>query len=128
MKIDNEIAEVEKAMETIQPLLYQAYSASAAIKLLGDAQKNAVLRRLSVVIADNASLIITENKKDLDLMPDTDPKKDRLLLNINRINDLTNSINDIAALPDPTGKLLLESTTANGLQIQKKTVPLGVVG
>ncbi len=115
-------------MESIQPLLYQAYKASTFIKALNDQQKKDLLHRLSAVIAENIPAIIEENKKDLDRMPDTDPKKDRLLLNETRIKDLSTSINDVAALPDPTGVLLLESTTANGMSIQKKTVALGVVG
>ena len=115
-------------MESIQSLLQQAYQATRSIKLLTDVKKQELLRRLAVVLVEHSAAIIAENKKDLDLMPDTDPKKDRLLLNEARINDLATSLNDIANLPDPTGKLVLESTTANGLHIQKKTVALGVVG
>jgi len=115
-------------MESIQPLLQQAYQATRSIKLLTDVKKQELLRRLAVVLVEHSAAIIAGNKKDLDLMPDTDPKKDRLLLNEARINDLATSLNDIANLPDPTGKLVLESTTANGLHIQKKTVALGVVG
>lgn len=115
-------------MESIQHLLYEAHQASTSIKLLGDDRKKALLNRLAVVLSKNHEVIISENKKDLDRMPDTDPKKDRLLLNDARIADLCTSINDIAALPDPAGQIILESTTANGLFIQKKTVPLGVVG
>ncbi len=115
-------------METIQHLLQQAQQATRSIKQLTDAKKQELLHRLSVVIVEHTANIITENKKDLDRMPDTDPKKDRLLLNEARIKDLASSINEIAALEDPTNKLLLETTTANGLNIQKKTVALGVVG
>jgi glutamate-5-semialdehyde dehydrogenase len=115
-------------MESIQPLLIEAHKATRSINSATDQQKQEVLRRLSNEIIAYTQLIIDENKKDLDRMADTDPKKDRLLLNEARIKDLADSLNDIAALPDPTGKLLLESTTKNGLEIQKKTVPLGVVG
>ncbi|RKR83905.1 glutamate-5-semialdehyde dehydrogenase [Mucilaginibacter gracilis] len=115
-------------MESIQHLLYQAHKASTAIKLLEDDKKKALLKRLAIILSENHALIIEENKKDLDKMPDTDPKKDRLLLNDARIADLCTSIKDIAALPDPAGQIALEHTTANGLFIQKKTVPLGVVG
>jgi len=115
-------------MESIQTLLIEASKATRSINSATDQQKQDVLRRLSNEILAYTALIITENKKDLDRMPDTDPKKDRLLLNEARIKDLAGSLNDIAALPDPTGKLMLDSTTKDGLQIQKKTVPLGVVG
>jgi len=115
-------------MESIQSLLIEAHQATRSVNSATDQQKQDVLRRLANEIIAYTQLIVTENKKDLDKMPDTDPKKDRLLLNEDRIKDLANSLNDIAALTDPTGKLILESTTKNGLQIQKKTVPLGVVG
>ncbi len=115
-------------MENIEHLLIQAHQATKSINSAPDQLKQDVLHRLAQWILDYTDLIITENKKDLDRMPDTDPKKDRLLLNPVRIKDLADSLRDIAALPDPTGKLLLESTTKNGLHIQKKTVPLGVVG
>ncbi|MEO6523687.1 MAG: glutamate-5-semialdehyde dehydrogenase [Mucilaginibacter sp.] len=115
-------------MESIQHLLYEAHQASTSIKLLDDERKKTLLNRLAVTLSENHEHIIAENKKDLDRMPDTDPKKDRLLLNDARIDDLCTSIKDIAALPDPAGQIILESTTANGLSIQKKTVPLGVVG
>ncbi|MBW4889487.1 glutamate-5-semialdehyde dehydrogenase [Mucilaginibacter sp. HMF5004] len=115
-------------METIQPLLQEAQQATRSIKLLTDAKKQQLLHRMAVAISERAADIISENKKDLDRMDDADPKKDRLLLNAARIKDLASSINEVAALPDPTGQLILESTTANGLHIQKKTVALGVVG
>jgi len=115
-------------MESIQALLIEASEATRSINSATDGKKQEVLHQLAQEIVANTELIITENKKDLDRMPDTDPKKDRLLLNEARIKDLATSLNDVANLSDPTGQLLLESTTKNGLQIQKKTVPLGVVG
>ena len=115
-------------MESIQHILQQAQQATRSVKLLTDVKKQQLLHRLAVVIAGNTALIIAENKKDLDRMADTDPKKDRLLLNESRIAGLASSINEVAALPDPTGKLMLETTAANGLNIQKRTVALGVVG
>jgi len=115
-------------MESIQALLIEAGEATRSINSATDGKKQEVLLKLAQEIVANTELIISENKKDLDRMPDTDPKKDRLLLNEARIKDLATSLSDVANLPDPTGQLMLESTTKNGLQIQKKTVPLGVVG
>jgi glutamate-5-semialdehyde dehydrogenase len=61
-------------------------------------------------------------------MDDSNPKKDRLLLNHSRIQDLVDGLNSVAQLSDPTGKILSEYTTDKGLNIQKISVPLGVVG
>ncbi|GEP93371.1 glutamate-5-semialdehyde dehydrogenase [Chitinophaga terrae (ex Kim and Jung 2007)] len=115
-------------METIQPLLAKAQQASVAVRTLPDAQKKALLLQLADVLVEHTSNIIAANKKDLDRMADEDPKKDRLLLTETRIRDLAGSLKDIAALPNPADVLLLERTLPNGLQVQKKSVPLGVVG
>jgi len=115
-------------MESIQSLLEQASQATIAVKLLSDEKKAAILQALAAKIREKAATIIIENKLDLDRMPDTDPKKDRLLLNRFRIEDLANSVEEIATLPDPSNRLLSEKVLDNGLLVQKITVPLGVVG
>jgi glutamate-5-semialdehyde dehydrogenase len=115
-------------MQTIQPLLEKAQQAGVSIRTLPDEKKQALLLQLAAVILDHSDAIVAENKKDLDRMPDEDPKKDRLLLTDTRIRGLASSLEDIAALPDPANVLLLERRLDNGLQVQKKTVPLGVVG
>lgn len=115
-------------MESIQSLLEQASEATIAVKLLSDDRKREVLIALATKIRENAATIIIENKLDLDRMPDTDPKKDRLLLNASRIEDLAKSVEEIATLPDPSNRLLSEKMLDNGLLVQKITVPLGVVG
>ena len=115
-------------MQTIQPLLEKAQQAGVSIRTLPDEKKQALLRQLAAVILAHSDAIIAENKKDLDRMPDEDPKKDRLLLTDTRIRGLASSLEDIAALPDPANVLLLERHLDNGLQVQKKTVPLGVAG
>ncbi len=115
-------------MESIQGLLEQAALATTTVKSLSDGKKNEILKALASKIRENTERIITENKKDLDQMSDTDPKKDRLLLSAERIADLAKSVEEIAELPDPTNHLLSEKTLENGLLVQKITVPLGVVG
>lgn len=95
---------------------------------LDDETKKNILRSLSALILENKESIKSENKKDLERMDDADPKKDRLLLNDARIEDLATSLLDVAALPDPTGIVLSEKLMPNGLSIQKITAPLGVVG
>ena len=115
-------------METIQPLLEKAQQTTSAIKTLAGQQKQELLQRLATRIQDHAQEIIAANQQDLDRMPDTDPKKDRLLLNATRIGQLAESLQEIALLPDPANQLLLEKKLANGLLVQKRTVPLGVVG
>lgn len=115
-------------MEFIQDLLNNARHARRSIAALSDEGKKDLLRRLAAVISAHTAEIIAENKKDLDRMDPADPKYDRLLLNEARIAGLSASLLEVAELADPTGALISAHTTGNGLLIQKKTVPLGVVG
>lgn len=115
-------------MQSIIPLLEKAQLATLSVKSLEDSSKQALLRRLAVRLADNSEAIIRENKKDLDRMADSDPKKDRLLLNTARIAALAESLEDIARLPDPANQVLSEKKLDNGLLVRKLSVPLGVVG
>ncbi|SEM79346.1 glutamate-5-semialdehyde dehydrogenase [Chitinophaga rupis] len=115
-------------MESIMPLLEQAQQATSAIKTFPDRQKQQLLKRLGVYLQEHINEIVSANQQDLERMPDTDPKKDRLLLNKTRIQQLADSLTDIAKLPDPSNQLLSEKKLDNGLLVQKRTAPLGVVG
>lgn len=115
-------------METIQPLLQNAAKAEYSISRLSNPEKKLLLEKLAHQIKRNTAAIILENQKDLDRMDDSDPKKDRLLLNENRIDNLAQSVLTVSSLTDPANHILSEKTLPNGLFIQKKTVPLGVVG
>jgi glutamate-5-semialdehyde dehydrogenase len=115
-------------MESIVPQLKEAREASAAVRRLTDRQRADLLINLSAKVLANAENIIAENRKDLNLMDDADPKKDRLLLNGKRINELAQSLIEVAGLPDPTGEVFVEKTIQQGLSLKKIAVPLGVVG
>jgi len=115
-------------MELIQNQLINAKKARVSISKLSDGDKQSVIRSLADLIVENTDSILSENLKDLEKMPAGDPKRDRLLLTAERIADLSKSLNDVAALPDPTNQLISETTIANGLYIRKITVALGVVG
>jgi len=52
---------------------------------------------------------------------------DRLMLNEKRIQAMADGIREVAALPDPTWKVLETVTRNNGIRIEKTAVPLGVI-
>ena len=115
-------------MESIQSILEATSEAAVAVRSLSLDDRKKILVSLAESLIKSQVKIIAENKKDLDKMDDSNPKKDRLLLNENRIKDLADSLHDILKLEDPTGKVLLDNISENGLHIQKITVPIGVVG
>jgi glutamate-5-semialdehyde dehydrogenase len=53
---------------------------------------------------------------------------DRLKLDPSRVEAMARSLEDIADLPDPIGTVLAEWSRPNGLNIQRRRVPLGVIG
>jgi len=115
-------------MASIQTQLEAAQKAKKVINALTVAEKQAILIGISETLLENIESIIVENKKDLDRMDPADSKYDRLLLTKERIIGLSNSVLDVANLPDPTGITLVSKVLPNGLQIEKKSVALGVVG
>ncbi len=115
-------------MKSIQSILEATGKAAVAVRSLSLDNRKKILISLAESLIENQSRIILENKKDLDKMEDGNPKKDRLLLNDSRIKDLSDSLQDVLKLEDPTGKILINNISENGLHIQKVTVPIGVVG
>lgn len=114
--------------DSIIPRLKRVQSAAAGVRNLSDAQSRALLRDLAERVTANVDQILEANQKDLEVMDDADPKKDRLKLTEGRIQDLAQSLRDVADLDSPVGKVLLERTIEQGLQLRKVSVPLGVVG
>jgi glutamate-5-semialdehyde dehydrogenase len=115
-------------MTSILPLLEQTHLAAASVRRLGDAEKQALLLRLADLVLEHQTEILAANQIDTDRKDDTDPKKDRLLLNPARLEGIAASIRDVAALPCPAGQILAERTLPNGILLRKIAVPLGVVG
>lgn len=115
-------------MESIQGILESVSKASVSVRKLSIDSKKKIVSGLADLLIQNVQKIIQENLKDLERMDDANPKKDRLLLNETRIEELASGLHDILKLEDPTGKVLLEKKMENGLFIQKMSVPIGVVG
>src|SRR5690606_23089189 len=115
-------------MENIQDILKSAAKATTVVQALSEEVKVSLLKELSARLKNSKKEILASNLLDLNKMDDNDPKKDRLVLTDVRIDDLSSSLDEIAALPDPANQVIVERTLDNGLQVIKKTVPLGVVG
>ena len=115
-------------MIDILPLLAATRKASTSLALADSALKISVLQQLAELLIAQKATIIAENAKDLAKMDAANPMRDRLLLTDARIMALAASLQDVAALPDPSGQVVLDKVLSNGLHLQKKAVPLGVVG
>jgi glutamate-5-semialdehyde dehydrogenase len=102
--------------------------ASRKLSLLSDEKINEVLTKLADSVEENVELILNENQKDLERMPESDPKFDRLKLTAQRIHDVTADLRNVASLASPLNISLEKKELANGLMLEKITVPLGVIG
>ncbi|WP_286767604.1 MULTISPECIES: glutamate-5-semialdehyde dehydrogenase [Sphingobacterium] len=114
--------------ESILNQLQAAAKAKQILQQLAPDTKITILNAIAEGLIAHTTDILEANKIDLDRMADDDPKKDRLLLNSDRLKGLADSVKQIAQLADPTDQLLLKKILPNGLEIEKITVPLGVVG
>lgn len=114
-------------MENITRQLEGALAATRDINQVDSDKKELVLQDLADALLNNVEAILLENEKDVQLLDIDDPKRDRLILNEDRIQALAKSVLDVAQLPDPSGQLLSKQVLENGLLLEKKAVPLGVV-
>ncbi|MEM6261341.1 MAG: glutamate-5-semialdehyde dehydrogenase [Bacteroidota bacterium] len=115
-------------MVNIQKLLVQSRNESKLVARLSDEARQHMMADLAELLLAHKSKIITSNGKDLERMEDGNPKKDRLRLTEDRVDALIEGVRQVGRLPDPTGKVLRETTLENGLNVQLTSVPLGVVG
>ncbi|MGY6767689.1 glutamate-5-semialdehyde dehydrogenase [Ligilactobacillus salivarius] len=106
-----------------------AREASRQLALLGEQKKNQVLETVAQELLAKADEIIAANKVDLENATNM-PEKfiDRLKIDNDRIAAMAEGVGQVAQLADPIGKIDAGWVNYAGLQIEKKRVPLGVVG
>ena len=106
----------------------KAVIASRTLHLLNKNLINSVLLDLADALIEHKNEVIQANQKDLDRMAADDPKYDRLMLTDERLKSIAQEIRSVAALESPLAEIMLSKTLANGLQLSKIRVPLGVIG
>ena len=105
-----------------------AQAASRTLNLVSDETINRVLLAVADAAEAECDYILSENAKDLAAMPATNPMYDRLLLNSSRIAGIAADIRNVATLPSPLGRVMMEIDRPNGMKISKISVPFGVIG
>ena len=104
--------------------------ASRELGSLTSNEKNEILMQIKKFILENIDFILQENEKDMAHGREigmSDGMLDRLLLNKERIVAMANSLDTIISLNDPVGKTLSAFINSDGLNIAKRTVPMGVI-
>ncbi len=116
-------------MRTTNDILRAAKAAAPVLAAAGTEQKNAALHCMADALLAAEETILAANAEDLAAATDIrEVMKDRLTLTPARIRGMADGIREAAALPDPVGITLSETTRPNGLRIEKRSVPMGVIG
>jgi glutamate-5-semialdehyde dehydrogenase len=111
-------------------LARHAKTASRELARLTTAEKNACLLAMASALEQTGALIKAANEIDLEAgakLGLSSAMMDRLKLDDKRIAGMANGLREVAALPDPVGKILHERVRPNGLKLQKVSTPIGVV-
>lgn len=105
--------------------------ARAAEQLLAQSAhdtRNKALLLMARLLREEPEEILRANAEDLAAATELSAAmRDRLLLNEKRLSGISQAMEEIAALPDPLGRVSLEDTRPNGLHIRRVSVPLGVI-
>jgi len=116
--------------EQITRLAKQAKAASRELAKLTTREKNDCLLAMADALENNSVALQEANARDMDAAAENGLPSallDRLKLNDKRIAAMAKGLREVAALPDPVGRLLNERIRPNGLKLQKISTPIGVV-
>ncbi len=122
---------MEAAMDELTQKAQAAKAASRKLAHLSTEVKNKALHSIADALIANEKDILNANRQDLD-----DAKaagmdqamQDRLLLDADRLKGMAGDVRTVATLPDPVGEVIDARVLPNGLRIERRRVPLGVIG
>ena len=117
--------------ELVKTKAAAAKRAAAKLAVTSTAVKNKALLAMAEALLAKQEEILAANAIDMEQAAAKGMKSsmlDRLKLTAARIEGMADGLRQVAALPDPVGNVLDGKTLANGLQITKVRVPLGVIG
>jgi glutamate-5-semialdehyde dehydrogenase len=116
--------------EQMMQLARQAKAASRQLARLSTDQKNGCLLAMAGALEQNREAIQEANSCDMEAAAKnglSNAMLDRLKLDGTRIASMAKGLREVAALPDPVGRVLDDRTRPNGLRLQKIATPIGVV-
>jgi glutamate-5-semialdehyde dehydrogenase len=115
----------------IAELAKKARIAARTLATATGAERKSALEVIAQAIESRSAEILTANEIDMQNARDEHmhPQlQDRLLLTAERIKGIAGGARQVAALADPLGRTLRESTLENGLELKQISVPFGVIG
>ena len=119
------------ATAIVSELALKARAASRTLSTASGEQRCAALLKIADEIEKRTDFILAANAEDMarakseNMHPQT---QDRLLLTSDRVKAMSSGVRQVAALENPLGKIIREKDLPNGLHLEQRTVPFGVVG
>ena len=116
---------------TMVTLGQQARQAAAQLAFASAQSKSQALTVAAQCMRDRVAKILVENAKDMEFGRSkglSAAMLDRLLLDADRVNAIADALDTIAVQNDPIGRVMDAWDRPNGLNIQKVSTPLGVIG
>ncbi len=119
------------ATAIVTELALKARAASRSLSTATGEQRSKALMGIADEIDKSSDFILAANAQDMaraqseKMHPQT---QDRLLLTAERIKGISSGVRQVAELENPLGKIIREKDLPNGLHLEQRTVPFGVVG
>jgi glutamate-5-semialdehyde dehydrogenase len=119
------------ATAIVSELALKARAASRSLSTASGEERSRALLGIADEIDKSSDYILQANAQDMaraqseNMHPQT---QDRLLLTVDRIKAISSGVRQVAALENPLGKIIREKDLPNGLHLEQRTVPFGVVG
>ena len=119
------------ATAIVSELALKARAASRSLSTATGEQRSRALLGIADEIDSSSDFILAANAQDMaraqseKMHPQT---QDRLLLTAERIKGISSGVRQVAELENPLGKIIREKDLPNGLHLEQRTVPFGVVG
>ncbi len=131
MRTEARLIEIESVDAVMRGIGERATRAAGIVAEAPAEQKSTALRAAAAAIRSAEHAILAANVEDV-----ADAARsgvagsfiDRLTLSPSRLEAMARGIEDIAALPDPVGRVLAAWDRPNGLQFERVATPLGVIG
>lgn len=116
-------------MRATSEIIRDAVSVKSALSLAETDEKNRALAAMADALLENTERILAANETDVEAARAVmgAVMLDRLKLTAQRVRDMADGIRAVAELPDPVGRVLDRVERPNGLIIEKKSVPFGVI-
>ncbi len=117
--------------DSVQQIARDAALAARKLSRMTETEKNKVLLRMADELEMNSKFLLTENSQDVIRAKKSGLAKamlERLTLKPATIEQMAKGLREVAALPDPVGKVISMWRRPNGLLVGKMRIPLGVIG